>query len=646
MHRLDPSQTSLTNADLDALTDIRRACARDILMSTTLAGCGHPGGSLSTLDFLLVAYATLNLDPSAPAAPDRDRLIISHGHISPATYSILAAAGYFSRSDFLLGFRRAGNPFGGHVETVVPGVEWSSGNLGQGLAAGAGSAIGLKNAGSPARVVVCMGDGEQQKGQVGEARRLAAKYGLNNLLCMVDLNGLQIGGETDDVMPQNVPAQYAADGWNVLELDGHDHRALFGALRRFLTGDLPAADRPTAIIARTVMGKGIPWMEDDAKWHGNALKPDACKEAMTHLGFDPAELDELMARRAETDADLGAHAVPSAPEPEVVVPGPHVYPADAVTDCRSAYGKVMEDLAVANNAGCPPVVYAFSCDLEGSVKLGKFRATNPDSFVECGIQEHTAAVAAGRLSREGFRVFYSTFGAFAVSEVYNQLRLNAYNATNLKVVCTHCGLDVGEDGPTHQCVDYVGLMRSTFGIAVFVPADPNQCDRIVRHVASREGNALVAMGRSKMGMLLREDGTLFYDEHVPFVPGVADVLREGGDGAILAVGPTVHNAVAAHDLLAAEGTKVTVVNMASLKPLDRDAVVRAAATGRVLTAEDHNASTGLGGAVANVLADEGIACRFARAGVTDFASSGKPVDLFRKAGLDAEGLAERFRALL
>jgi len=646
MHRIDSSQTSLSTADLDALADIRRACARDILMSTTLAGCGHPGGSLSTLDFLLLGYATLNLDPGAPSAPDRDRMIVSHGHISPATYSVLAAAGFVSRSDFLRGFRRAGNPFGGHVETVVPGVEWSSGNLGQGLAAGAGSAIGLKTSGSAARVVVCMGDGEQQKGQVGEARRLAAKYRLNNLLCMVDLNGLQIGGDTDHVMPQDVPAQFRADGWKVVELDGHDHQALFAALREFQAQDPAVGGRPTALIARTVMGKGIPWMENDAKWHGNALKPDACKEALAHLGFDPAELDTLTAQRAAYDADLGKHAVPAAPAPDVTVPGPHVYSADTVTDCRSAYGKVMEDLAEANNAGGNPVVYAFSCDLEGSVKLGKFHSINPDGFVECGIQEHTAAVAAGRLSREGFRVFYSTFGAFAVSEVYNQLRLNDYNGTSLKVVCTHCGLDVGEDGPTHQCLDYVGLMRSTFGFAIFVPADPNQCDRIVRHVAGREGNALVAMGRSKMGMLLREDGSVFYDGTAPFEPGKADVLREGDDGAILAVGPTVHNAVAAHDMLAAQGTKIAVVNMASLKPLDREAVVRAAATGRILTAEDHNPATGLGGAVASVLAEEGLACRFATAGVTGFASSGKPVDLYRKAKLDGEGLAGRFQALM
>jgi len=645
MHRIAPDQPALTTQDLEALASIRKDCARDILLSTTLAGCGHPGGSLSTLDFLLVAYASLRLDPADPLSADRDRLIVSHGHISPATYSVLAAAGFVDRKDFLLGFRRAGNQFGGHVETCVPGVEWSSGNLGQGLSAGAGSALGLKRSGGDAHAIVCMGDGEHQKGQIGEARRLAVKYGLNNLLAMVDLNGLQIGGKTDDVMPTNVVGGYEADGWNVLDIDGHDHGEIYNALRRFLTGDLPMPERPTVIVARTVMGRGIPWMEGDAKWHGQALKPDACKEAIAHLGFDPAVLDALVEERAATPGDQGGHQVPAAPAPAIEVPPAHVYPVDTITDCRSAYGKVMEDLAAANNAAGAPAVLAFSCDLEGSVKLGKFKSINPDALVECGIQEHTAAVAAGRLSREGFRVFFSTFGAFAASEVYNQLRLNAYNETSLKVVATHCGLDVGEDGPTHQCLDYVGLMRCTFGIAVFLPADPNQCDRIVRHVASREGNAFVGMGRSKMGMILREDGSVFYDETVPFVPGKADVLREGGDGAILACGPTVHPAIAAHDLLAERGKQVAVVNMASIQPLDRDAVVRAAATGRVLTAEDHTPATGLGAAVATVLAEEGLSCRFATAGVESFATSGKPVDLYRSKGLDGEGLARSMEGL-
>jgi len=636
----------LTQHDLDALAALRKRCAGDILLSTTLAGCGHPGGSLSTLDSLLILYATLDVDPQHPLDPERDRIFVSHGHVSPGVYSVLAAAGFVSREDFLLGFRRAGNRFGGHVETLVPGVEWCTGNLGQGLSAGVGSAIGVRRRGSSASVVVCMGDGEQQKGQVAEARRTAVKFGLDNLLGIVDLNRLQIGGAIDEVMPIDVAAGYAADGWNVLEVDGHDHGQLFGALRRFLERDLERPDRPTVILATTVMGRGVPFMENDAKWHGQALKPDMCVEALAHLQLDPGELSALQEARDARIPPFEHDPIPDAPQPDVEVPPPTIYGPDTKTDCRSAYGKVMEGLARANNLGRIPKVMAFSCDLEGSVKLGALRELNPDAFFECGIQEHSTAVTAGRLSREGYRVFFSTFGMFAATEVYNQLRLNDYNDTHLKVVCTHCGLDVGEDGPTHQCLDYLGLLGNTFGFEIFVPADPNQCDRIVRHVAGKPGNSFVAMGRSKMLPLTRPDGSVLYDGDYEFVPGRADTVRQGNDGAILAYGPTVAAAVEAHDLLAAEGVHVTVVNMASIKPLDRDAVVRAAATGRILTAEDHHAGTGLGSLVAQVLAEAGLSVRFSRAGVEGFSTSGKPADLYTMNGLDGKGLARRLRSLL
>ena len=646
MHRIPSDQPSLLPADLDALAAIRRRCAGDIVMSTTLAGCGHPGGSLSTLDALLLLYASRNLDPANPLDPERDRVVISHGHVSPACYSVLAAAGFVEREEFLLGFRRAGNRFGGHVETVVPGVEWSSGNLGQGLAVGLGSALSLRRRNSRASSFVLMGDGEQQKGQISEARRMAVKYGLDNLIAIVDFNGLQIGGKIDDVMYQDLPAVWAADGWNVFDIDGHDLPLMYSTYRRILQGEVPQPGKPSVILARTVMGKGLPFMEGDAKWHGQALKPDACKEALAYLQLDAAELDTLAAGREALGPQAGHPPVPAAPQPQIEVPPPHVYDVDTVTDCRSGYGRAMEDLARANNTGAVPKVMAYSCDLTGSVKLKVFNQINPDALIECGIQEHTAAVASGRMSREGYRVFYSTFGAFAASEVYNQLRLNDYNDTHLKVVTTHCGLDVGEDGPTHQCLDYVGLMSNTFGIQVFCPADPNQCDRIVRHIAGVPGNHFVAMGRSKMPMLTDTEGRVFYDADRPFVPGKADRLRDGSDAAILAFGPTVWPAVKAHDLLASEGIQASVYNMASLKPLDREAVKEAAATGRLLTAEDHHASTGLGALVAMVLAEEGLGVRFARAGVEHFATSGKPADLYHLAGLDAEGLVNRIKELM
>jgi transketolase len=633
-------QPALSPGLLDDLARRRRDVAADIVRLTSLASSGHPGGSLSTLDALLVIYACANVEAGAPLAPVRDRVIVSHGHISPGVYGTLASYGFFDVREAYRGFRRAGSAFGGHIEQVVPGVEWNTGNLGQGLSAAAGFAMAAKLKGTGERAFCLMGDGEQQKGQIGEARRFAVKFGLAHLVALVDVNGLQIGGRTDDIMPFDLAGDWRADGWNVAEIDGHDFGAIYGALRDALD---PEATRPTAILLRTVMGRGIPFIENDHNYHGKALSDAQAAEAFAALGV----ADDL----AELRADRAAH--PPGPishdahrEPVVLAPGtPRTYGADVKTDCRSAYGAVLVDLVEANrdNPGAWPVV-GISCDLEGSVKMDGFRKVAPERFLEVGIAEHNAAVVAGALSRERIVPFYSTFGMFAVVEGYNQQRLNDQNHASPRVVVTHCGLDVGEDGPTHQCIDYVALMRNLFGWECYAPADPNDCDRIVRAVATRNVPSLVAMGRSKVPVITTREGApaLAGD----FVPGQWTTVRPGDHAVVFAFGAMVYRAVQASDMLAEQGFGLRVVNASSLKPADREAVLEGARLGAVLTYEDHNADTGLGAIVAGILADAGVGVALRRLGVTRYGTSGVPDDLFAEQGLAPTDLARAARALV
>ena len=658
MLRLGFEPDRLSDDHIATFERVRREACGDILTMTTMSSSGHPGGSMSTLDALLMIYANANVQADAALDPDRDRVFVSHGHVSPAWYSALGAYGFCDRDQAVREFRRFGSTFGGHVEMGVPGVEWNTGNLGQGLSAAVGSAIGARlsvadpsvdlreQPGFAWRVYCLMGDGEQQKGQVGEARRLAVKYGCNNICAFVDLNGLQIGGKIGDVMPQDIAGLWAADGWNVVHVDGHDFAALYDAFAAAARGDVEDPTRPTVLIGATVMAKGVSFMENLAKWHGQTLPLDSLRKALAELGVED-RYDRLAAERKAMKPGVLGHPFPTCPPPELTVGPPIIYPVDNKADCRSAYGNVMTELAQANNKDKVRVA-AFSADLTGSVKLNGFQAKSPAGFIEGGIQEHNSATASGRLSREGFSVFFSTFGIFGVTEVFNQQRLNGFNKANLKLVCTHCGTDVGEDGPTHQVIDYVGLLRSTFDWEIFVPADPNQCDRMIRDICGRAGNQFVGMGRSKMLPIARADGSgPFYDGTVGFEPGRADVLREGDAGTILACGPMVGYAVDAHDLVAERlGKRVRVVNMASLAPFDGEAIRAAAGTGYVLTAEDHNPHTGLGGVVATFLADEGIATRLERAGIDQWAMSGKPAEIHAAYGLDGEGLAKRvIRAL-
>jgi transketolase len=615
-------------------------CARRVILSTTLAGSGHPGGSLSTLHMLLTIYANARTNPKDPWDPDRDRIFISHGHTSPGTYAVLAEAGFFDEEEMLLGFRRGGAVYAGHVENTVPGVEWTSGNLGQGLSAGCGAALAAKLHGKSFKVLVCMGDGEQQKGQISEARRFAMKYGLDNLIALIDWNKLQIGGEIAKIMPQHILAEWRASGWNIIEVkDGHEWHQVYAALRAAYRGEVEHPEWPTAILAHTTMGKGVSFMEDDEAFHGKAPSADQARQALKEIGL-PDDLDALVEKRKRLTNPPEIHRIP-VQRIELDAGTPRTYGLDTKSDNRSAYGNALADLGTLNNSieGRTRVV-ALTCDLEGSVKMGGFHKTCPHYFFEGGIQEHNTATIAGRLSLEGFQVFFSTFGVFGVAETYNQERLNDINQTNLKLVCTHVGLDVGEDGPTHQCIDYIGLITNCYNFRVFIPADANQTDRVIRHVATTWGNCFVGMGRSKMQMIATEDGAapLFGDDY-EFVEGKADLVREGGDAAILAIGPMVHEAVKAHELLKEKGLRVRVLNMCSVVPIDQAAIVEAAKTGVVVTAEDHNVRTGLGTLVGNVLAEHGAACAFHKCGVSYYGASGAPADLFRANGLDAASLA-------
>lgn len=634
---------ALSPETLQSLVERRAKAAANALTLVTLANSGHPGGSLSSLDALMLIYACAELDGKNPSAPNRDRVVVSHGHISPGVYSTLADAGYFDINDAFNGFRRAGSAFGGHIEKEVPGVEWNTGNLGQGLSVGAGFAIGGRANKQDFNVFVGMGDGEQQKGQIAEARRFAAHFELSNLIAFIDVNGLQIGGKTDDIQRMDLAADWEADGWNVLDVDGHDFEALYEGFRAAVKRETKNPNAPTVLLLRTVMGKGVSFIEDLAKYHGTALSTDQLRDAYKELG-QPDNFDAIKAAR---DAATLPHAhFERDRNVNIDLGTPRTYDADVVTDCRSAYGNALEDLALANRErpGAWPIL-GISCDLEGSVKMGGFKKATPQNFIEAGIAEHNAAVVAGAASTLNTVPFFSTFGMFALVEAYNQQRLNDQNEAAPRVVVTHCGLDVGEDGPTHQCIDYVALAHNLFGFELYAPADPNETDRITRAVAGRHRPSMVTMGRSKLKTITTLDGEPALAGE--FIPGKWQTLRPGNDGVIFAFGVMVARAVEVSDTLRKEGIELRVVNASSLKPMDRQAVIDAAKdVGVLFTYEDHNVNTGLGALVAGVLGDEGIAAKLRRFGVSQYGTSGKPDDLYAEQGISPAQVAEAVRAVI
>ena len=252
---------------------------------------GHPGGSLSVLDALTVLYFhTMRIDPKDPKNPDRDRFVLSKGHCTPALYSILALRGFYGVEELEL-FRSIKGHMSGHPDMVhVKGVDMSTGSLGQGISAAVGMAIAGKLDNKDYRVYAVLGDGEIEEGQVWEAAMAAAKYKLDNLCAVVDVNGLQIDGKTADVMPSEpLDAKFAAFNWNVIHVDGHD----FEALDQAFQAAAACKDKPTVLLAKTVKGKGVSFMENDAGWHGKAPNDEQMEQARAELTARIKELEAM-----------------------------------------------------------------------------------------------------------------------------------------------------------------------------------------------------------------------------------------------------------------------------------------------------------------------------------------------------------------
>jgi transketolase len=624
----------LDEGSLNRLSRIARLARGDILKMTTLAGSGHPGGSMSSIDLYLILYSYANVHPQSPSDPNRDRIVISHGHTSPGVYAALGRTGFFPVEAAIATFRKAGTPFEGHVEKGIPGVEWNTGNLGQGLSAGCGFALGSKILKKGFHVFVTMGCGEQQKGQISEARRFAIKYGLDNLTVIIDFNCRQISGVTQEIMPQNISKNFESDGWRVMEVEGHQLQEIYTAFR-----EATLSECPTAIIAHTIMGKGVSFMEGKEEFHGRALTLEEYKKAIQELGVED-DLDRYRQIRERETLPFTGRKYP-VEVPSIQAGNSRSYEKDQKIDNRSAFGNALVDIAKSNVRGDSPIPMAvFDCDLASSVKTAGFAKQFPNHFFQGGIQEHNTATVAGAISTLGFVSFFADFGVFGVDETYNQHRLNDINETNLKLICTHNGLDVGEDGKTHQCIDYIGVIQNLFRYKIIVPADPNQTDRVIRYAANTYGNFLIAMGRSPIPTLLTEEGTPLFTPPYEFRYGYADRVRNGKDAAIITTGGMVYKAVQAWDKLNERGITVQVINISCLSDLDREAIIKAAKTGIIITYEDHHIQTGLGSLIANFLAEYGLGIRFRKLGITQYGSSGKPDDLYKIQGLDVESLVK------
>jgi len=610
---------------VEFLRNFKISCRRTILEMCKNSQSGHPGGSLSNLDFLAVLYAFR-------LTKTDEKIVISNGHISPAVYSVLAECGVADREEVVATFRKFGSKFEGHVCRHAPGIWFGTGPLGCGVSVAAGFALAEKKNGKK-MVFATVGDGEMQEGQIHETAIFANHAKLDNLCVFVDWNRVQLTDSLKKTMSIDPTAFFSSKNWNVIEIDGHDDEAIWSAI-----GEAEASDRPTAIIGKTVMGNGVPMMQEDGEnliptWHGKTPKPDEVDAELLKpelIVKNPEILEKF--RVARNFRSKTPDFVDFLKKNRQIDEGePILYLADELTDCRSAYGKALLDLAERN-----PQILASTADVSGSVMTKFVAAKLPEQFIEFGICEQNMVSACGGLSLADFVPFCSTFGAFLSSRAKDQARMNDLNRTNVKMVATHCGLSVGEDGPTHQAIDDAGSFLGMFNTGVCEPADPNHCDRIIRFVASRWGNFYVRMGRAKLPVLLDERGEPFFGKNYVYEYGKCDILKKGEKCTIVAIGATVHEAKKAVEN---SGADAEIVIASSIKKFDENLKKSIQKTRRVVVCEDHCSKSGLGAGVALFCAENGLKFDFFRSvAVEKYQLSGKPDELYEASGIDASGI--------
>ena len=623
------------------LQSFTKSCRATILGMLKTSQSGHPGGSLSSLDILALLYAFRITETN-------EKIVVSNGHISPGVFSVLAECGAVDKTELIQCFRQLNSKFEGHVTRHVEGVHFGTGPLGVGVSAAAGFALAQKRVGNrhacslqKEKVWCIMGDGEAQEGQVHEMALFAAQEKLNNLVVFVDYNQVQLTASLEDTLNIDVSAFFGSAGWQVIEIDGHDVEAIWATI-----GEVENADRPVVVVAKTIMGNGVSIMQEDGEkliptWHGQAPKPDVIDEELKLHQLSAEEEVSLANFRKDRNFKPAKNIFRPTGDPmsEVNTGTPILYAADELTDCRSAYGKALLGLAKNNKQ-----VWASTADLGGSVMTKFVKAELPEQFVEFGIAEQNMVSAAGGASFEGIIPFVSTFGAFISSRAKDQARVNDINQANVKMVATHCGLSVGEDGPTHQAIDDMGSFLGFFNTHVIEPADPNHCDRIIRFIASRYGNYYVRMGRHKLPVLTREDGSILFNEDYAYEYGKTEILRSGSAVTIVATGATVIEALRAREN---SGVDAEIVITSSIKKFDHKLKDSIQKTGKVITVEDHNVQSGLGAAVSLFITQEGLSVKSVKnLGVSQYALSGKPAELYREAEIDAAGIEKALKNIL
>lgn len=616
-------------------------CIRALTVeATTAAGSGHLTSSLSATDLMvaLMYGGTFKYDVAHPDNPNNDRLIFSKGHASPLFYALWACAGGLPLKD-LLTFRKFESPLEGHPSRRFPFTEVATGSLGQGLSVGLGMALNASLDKLNYTTYVLLGDSEMSEGSNWEAMQLASHYTCGNLVGLIDMNGLGQQGETMySTDAQDLEKKIKAFGWDTHIVDGHDMAAL---IKAFSTRD-QTANKPTMIIAQTIKGKGVSFIEDKVEWHGRTLNEQEAARALTELGYlseesvtsDKQTSVETPATSQQPDAppitkpdDLQPVRYTPSSKPAVQLEKSEAYTVPLAP--RKAYGHALVKLHPEN-----PDMVVLDAEVSNSTFSDMFKKAYPKRFYEMYIAEQNMVGVAAGLARRGKKPYISTFAAF-FTRAYDQLRMSAYSDLNISCVGSHVGVSIGEDGPSQMGLEDFSLFSSLYNSVVMSPADHISTEKLLGALSGHEGISYMRVSRADKPPLYTHEDT--------FTLGGSKTLQtsDTDEVTVIATGVTVYEALQAAQMLHdTHAINIRVIDAYSIKPIDSQTIQKAAVdTKALITVEDHYPQGGLADAVRAALSERPV--RVFSLAVYKKPKSGSAPKLLRYEEIDAEAIVTK-----
>ena len=614
----------------------------DILTSTTEAKSGHPTTSLSAVELMVTLFFAgfLKSDFAHPKGVQsfaNDRVVFSKGHASPLIYSLYHAAGAISQKE-LMTLRKIDSDLEGHPTFRFKYADVATGSLGQGLSAGVGMALGIKlkvmsyelGVRREPKIWVLLGDSEMAEGQVWEAIQIASHYKLNNLIAIADIN--RLGQSTETMLGWDLKTykkRFEAFGWNVITVkDGHNLKEVYKAFNQI------SSDKPTIILARTIKGKGVSFLENKGGWHGKPLPKDMLESALKELGNVDLEVRGEIER---PNNKLQITNNKSITNNKFLISN---YKLGDLIATRLAYGDALLALGEVNEK-----IVALDGEMSNSTYSEKFSKKFPTRYFEMFIAEQNMITTALGMSKLGFIPFASTFAAF-LTRGFDQLRMAQYSAPNLKIVGSHCGVSIGPDGPSQMGLEDISMFRSILNSTILYPSDAASAFKLTQIMAKNDGLFYLRTNRKETPVI--------YEEKEKFVIGgskihkIVGVDRDRPTALIIAAGVTLHEALKAQKELAKNDIETVVLDVYSIKPLDVQSINRLTKEIKnIIVVEDHYPSGGIGEAVSNLLVTnhQSLATSFTHLCVRKLPRSGSPEELLRLEEIDAEAIIKAVKKL-